>query len=250
MRAPATDRTTVQERIDVDVYDQDKCCGRCERTGRLSVPCRRFTSFHGDEQGVIVGDWFQTIVDMQVAPQEADVLAAEVRGWLISSGIVLSERTDCVLGNDLGYPPGPCADEVVDASGWGYPWQDIWANGMDVTTGRTVFDGGQGEPMAVTCPHCSTEIELVNEDFELDDEVWAPFRDVVHGWDEGRDVIIPCPSCSRRVEPTAWKWADDYFNFGHLGFTFWNWPPFRPEFVVEFTRHLHGHRTVLIDGKF
>ncbi|MEV5753419.1 hypothetical protein AB0L00_36850 [Actinoallomurus sp. NPDC052308] len=84
---------------------------------------------------------------------------------------------------------------------------------------------------------------------QLDDAAWESFRDVVHGWDEGRDVVIPCPACSRRVQPTAWKWADDYFVFGHLGFTFWNWPPFRPGFVEEFARRLDGHRTVLIDGK-
>lgn len=196
-----------------------------------------------------MGDWFQTIVDVQAAPREADALAAEVRAWLISSGIVLPDRTDCVLGSDLGFPPGPRADEVVDVSGWSTPWQNTSANGLDIITTRTVFDGGQGEPTAVTCPYCATEIELVDEHFELDDEAWAPFSAVLEGWDEGRDAVIPCPACSRRVEPTAWKWADDYFVLGHLGFTFWNWPPFRPEFIDEFARHLEGHRPVLTGGK-
>lgn len=54
-----------------------------------------------------MGDWFQTIVDAQVASQDAEGLASEVRDWLVSSGIVSSERTDCVLGSDLGYSPGP-----------------------------------------------------------------------------------------------------------------------------------------------
>lgn len=196
-----------------------------------------------------MGDWFQTIVDAQAAPREADVLAAGVRAWLASAGIVLPDRTDCVLGGDLGHPPGPRADEVVDASGWSGPWQNVGANGLEITTTRTVFDGGQGEPVDVTCPHCSTEIPLVDESFELDDAAWAPFDEVVAGWAEGRDVVIPCPICSRPVQPTAWKWADDYFVFGHLGFVFWNWPPFRPEFVDEFARRLGGHRPVLIAGK-
>ncbi|GAA4482150.1 hypothetical protein GCM10023191_002050 [Actinoallomurus oryzae] len=200
-------------------------------------------------EGVLVGDWFQTIVDVQVTSEDAGALATEVRDWLSSAGVVSSERTDCVLGSDLGHPPGPRADEVVDASGWSDPWQTLWTNGMDITTGRTVFDGGQGEPTAVACPHCAAEIELVDEAFELDDKAWAPFQDVVHGWSEGRDVILPCPTCSHPVEPTAWKWADGYFAFGRLGFTFWNWPPLRPGFVDEFTRRLRGHRTVLIAGK-
>ncbi|WP_371778443.1 hypothetical protein [Streptosporangium subroseum] len=192
-----------------------------------------------------MGDHFQVIVDVQASQQEADALAADVRGWLISSGVVSAERTDCVPSTDLGYPPGPRADAVVDLSGWSVPWQD----GLDITTGRTVFDAGQGEPMAVTCPYCSVTIDLVDEDFDLSYEAWEPFREVVHGWGEGRDVIIPCPACSRPVEPTSWKWAEDYFVLAHLGFTFWNWPPLRQEFVAEFTRRLADHRTALLEGK-
>jgi hypothetical protein len=192
--------------------------------------------------GGIVGDWFQTIADVQAKPQAADTLAADVLGWLISSGIVSAERTDCVLGSDLGYPPGPRVDDVVDASGWSGRWQDGWTNGLDIITGGTIFHSGQGGPDAVTCPHC-----LVN--IELDDEAWERFDEVLNGWAEGRDVVIPCPACTRPVTPTSWKWAEDYFALGHLGFKFWNWPPMRAEFVAEFTRHLGGHRVVLLAGK-
>jgi hypothetical protein len=38
-------------------------------------------------------------------------------------------------------------------------------------------------------------------------------------------------------------------RFGHLGFTFHNWPPLRAAFIEEFARHLSGHRIVLLDGK-
>lgn len=193
-----------------------------------------------------MGDWFQTIADVQASPQEAEALAAEVRDWLISSGVVSAERTDCVLGADLGHPPGPRAETAVDLSASTVPFG---GGGLDIITRRTVFDAGQGEPMAVACPYCSVTVDLVDESFELDHEAWEPFREVVHGWDEGRDVTIACPSCGRPVEPTAWKWADDYFALAHLGFTFWNWPELRPEFVAEFTRHLAGHRTVLLEGK-
>ncbi|GAA2081622.1 hypothetical protein [Actinomadura alba] len=99
-----------------------------------------------------------------------------------------------------------------------------------------------GRAPVVTCPHCAAEVELV-------DEAWEPFDEVLNGWAEGRDAIIACPACAQPVEPTSWKWADDYFALGHLGFTFWNWPPLRPEFVAEFTHRLGGHRTVLLAGK-
>ncbi|GAA2081629.1 hypothetical protein GCM10009780_19210 [Actinomadura alba] len=93
-----------------------------------------------------MGDWFQTIVDVQAASGEAEALAADVRDWLISSGVVSAERTDCVLGSDLGYPPGPRVDEVVDNSGCSLPWQNVSANGLDIITGRTIFHAWQGGP--------------------------------------------------------------------------------------------------------
>ncbi|GAA3125262.1 hypothetical protein ACFFR3_40330 [Nonomuraea salmonea] len=192
-----------------------------------------------------MGDWFQTIVDVQATPQEAETLAADVRSWLISSGIVSAEPTHCVLGADVGHPPGPRAETAVDPSGWSVPWHD----GLAITVGRTVFDAGQGDPMAVTCPHCSTTTHLADERFELKYEVWEPFREVVRGWDEGDDIVIACPACTQPVEPTSWRWTDDYFVLAYLGFTFWNWPPLRPQFVDDLARHLADHRTVLLEGK-
>ncbi|SEN23712.1 hypothetical protein [Nonomuraea pusilla] len=196
-----------------------------------------------------MGDWFQTIVDVEATSEEAEALAAEVREWLVGSGVAAPERTPCVLDAELGHPPGPRAAEVADASGWSPDWPGSWSGGVSVLTGRTVFDGGQGDPTAVSCPHCSASVVLVDDCFELLDAAWAPFREVVHGWAEGRDVVLACPSCARPVAPAAWRWEDDYFAFGHLGFTFWNWPPLRPGFVSDLTARLHGHRVVLLDGK-
>jgi hypothetical protein len=133
--------------------------------GRCRWPAVSFTSFTVMGEEGALGDWFQTIVDVQVTPQASEALAADVLGWLISSGVVSAERTDCVLDSDLGYPPGPRSDEAVDASGWSGRWQDGWTNGLDITTGSTVFHSGQGGPEAVTCPHCLVKIEL-------DDEAW------------------------------------------------------------------------------
>jgi hypothetical protein len=75
------------------------------------------------------------------------------------------------------------------------------------------------------------------------------FDEVLNGWAEGRDVVICCPACARPVTPTSWKWAENYFVLGHLGFEFWNWPSLRAEFVAEFTRRLGGHRIALLAGK-
>jgi uncharacterized Zn-finger protein len=196
-----------------------------------------------------MGDWFQTIVDVEAGAEDADRLAARVRDWLISAGIVLAERTDCVLGAEVGHPPGLAVGQALEDPSSDDGWQRLWTNGLDVTVGRRVFDAGQGEPEAVTCPHCTTEIRLVDDRWQLIDEAWAPFREVFTEWSEGRDGVIACPSCGRPVEPSAWQWAGDCFALGHLGFTFWNWPELKQDFVAEVGRQLGGHRTVLLEGK-
>ena len=54
-----------------------------------------------------VGDNFQIIADVEAVEAEAPALAASVISWLASAGIIASEPTDCVLGTEPGYPPGP-----------------------------------------------------------------------------------------------------------------------------------------------
>lgn len=194
-----------------------------------------------------MGDWFQTIVDTEATSGEAQGLAANVLDWLIADGFISAERTDCVLGADAGHAPGTRYGEAVEDPD--PELVNVWSNGLHVTVGRTVFDAGQGEPSAVTCPHCATEMPLVDEHWSPIEERWARFEDAVGSWAEGHDEPVACPSCDRTAPVHTWLWADDYFAFGHLGFTFWNWPTLRPEFVVDFSRRLGGHRTVLLEGK-
>ncbi|CAM5315436.1 hypothetical protein [Streptomyces narbonensis] len=194
-----------------------------------------------------MGDWFQTIVDTEATPEEVQGLAANVLDWLIADGFVSAERTDCVLGADAGHAPGPRYGEAVKDPD--PELAHMWSNGLHVTVERTVFDAGQGEPSAVTCPHCTAEVPLVDERWSPLDEKWALFADAVGSWAEGEDEPVACPSCGRTAPVHTWRWADDYFAFGHLGFTFWNWPTLRPEFVADFSRRLVGHRTVLLEGK-
>lgn len=194
-----------------------------------------------------MGDWFQTIVDTEATPGEAQGLAANILDWLIADGVISAERTDCVLGADAGHAPGARYGEAV-----GDPDPElvnVWSNGLHVTVGRTVFDAGQGEPSAVTCPHCAAEMRLVDECWSLIEERWDRFRGAMGSWAEGDDAPVACPACGRTAPVHTWRWADDCFAFGHLGFTFWNWPELRPEFVVDFSRRLGGHRTVLVEGK-
>ncbi|MFF9567434.1 hypothetical protein [Streptomyces sp. NPDC014685] len=194
-----------------------------------------------------MGDYFQTIVDLDATEQEAGELAAHVLDRLIAEGIVRAERTDCVLGGSgHGHAPGPHYAHAVDEP---EPVDLLWANGLDITTGRTVFDSGQGEPGAATCPLCATETRFHDDEWALDDEAWRPFSHSFDDWAEGGEGTIRCPSCDRTSGIDRWSWEDDYFACGRLGLTFWNWAELTGEFEERVRRHLGGHRTVTLYGK-
>jgi hypothetical protein len=192
-----------------------------------------------------MGDWFQTIGDIEATPGEVEELAADLTGWLIETGIVLAERTDCVLGSDLGYPPGLHYVDAVTEPDPSLP--RLWTNGVDVVTGRTVFDSGQGGIDSAECPHCNTRSRFTDELREFDRALWDPFGEAIDDWYAGGDGTLACPACAKPVELNEWKW-DPTWGFGHLGFTFWNWPPLSPSFVAKFSRRL-GHRVVCPAGK-
>ncbi|MDI6518723.1 hypothetical protein QMA61_21255 [Streptomyces coelicoflavus] len=192
-----------------------------------------------------MGDHFQTVVDLDAGADEAALLADRAVGWLVAEGIVLAERTGCVLGEPLGHPPGlnwhrAVAEEDAD-------WKP--SDGLAVEVGRTVFDGGQGEPEAVTCPRCAVTTSLVTDGWELIDEIWRPFGGAMDEWQQTGSAQVACPACAEAVPLPEWRWADDYLTFAHLGFRFWNWPEFTPEFQSRFSRALGGHRTRLVWGK-
>ncbi|MFD3379813.1 MULTISPECIES: hypothetical protein [unclassified Streptomyces] len=217
-----------------------------------------------------MGDHFQTVVDVDATADEARALAARVVEWLVAEGIVLGERTDCVLGQPLGHPPGPNWQRAVEES----PDWDPW-DGLAVHTERTVFDSGQGGPESVTCPRCETTAPLSGETYDEDYEpsgegpageadldpdsgegegeaensVWPRFAAAMGTWHETGAATVDCPACARPVALTDWIWEDDHYAFGHLGLEFWNWPELRPDFIQDISRLLDGHRTVHVWGK-
>lgn len=197
-----------------------------------------------------MGDWFQTIVDKDVSARNAAALGADILDWLIGAGVVVAERDGCVLGAVFGHRPGPAVAEVVDSTAGDPSFRDLWANGLALITERSVFDAGQGEPEAVSCPRCGSTTRLVDDRYELIPEVWELFGASIYAWEEGEDdIAVTCPSCAQPVEPADWIWADDHLVLAHLGFKFWNWPPFRPDFLAEFARRLGDHRIALVEGK-
>lgn len=183
-----------------------------------------------------MGDRFQTIVDLDASPADAEALAHRVVEWLVAEGIVLADRTDCVLGRPLGHPPGPHWERAVSDDGDHEPW-----DGLAVHTGSTGFTSGADMPGAAVCPHCRAVTAL-------DDDVWPRFSTAMQAWYETGGASVTCPACAAAVAVPEWGWDESPLAFGHLGFEFWNWPDLTEDFHTRLAARLDGHRTAYLWG--
>ncbi|WP_051450511.1 hypothetical protein [Actinospica robiniae] len=68
-------------------------------------------------------------------------------------------------------------------------------------------------------------------------------------WYETGEASVACQSCGQNSDLRAWRWADDYFAFGYLGFEFWDWPDLAAGFVDDLAQVLDGHRMIRVRGK-
>ena len=191
-----------------------------------------------------MGDHFQTIVDLDATAADAEPLARRVLAGLVEEGIVLADWTDCVLGRPLGHPPGPNWSRSVAGKVTRDP-----CDGLAVHVGRKVFHGCPGGLEAAVCPRCSTTTRLVDDEWAMINEAWAPFVDAIGTWHATGAARVRCPACARRVPLRDWAWTDDYFAFAHLGFEFWNWPELTAEFRSRVAGLFDGHRTTFVRGK-
>jgi hypothetical protein len=188
-----------------------------------------------------MGDWFQTIVDIDATPQQAPELAAAVLDWFVERGVVLAERTDCVLGGN-GHAAGPNYTSAVtrpDPS-----LHTLRTNGLQVITERTVFHSSEVE--RISCPHCGAATHFTVDSGEPDD-AWENMSANIATWYSGGNDAHSCSACGRTAGLNEWRW-DPPWGFGYLGFTFWNWPPIKDDFVIDLAHRL-GHRTVHPRGK-
>lgn len=201
-----------------------------------------------------MADRFRTIVDIDAGFAEASALAETVLDWLVATQVVESEPTDRVYFSDSGYPPGTAASRVVEWAADTIAPYSMVTNGLVIHTGREVFGyyREDGFPDAAICPACHTMTPRADSEAGSASEFWKLFEvDGLAGWFAGDDAAgVPCPACGERIRLVEWRWAGHALAFGCLGFTFWNWPPLRPEFLAEFAERLDGHRTIVVAGVF
>lgn len=185
-----------------------------------------------------MGDWFQTIADLDATAEEAPGLADMLVAGLVADGIVSVGRTDCGPGADGGHRPGPRYADAFDGPDDGL--LTLRWNGMFAWSGRSVVDPGQGGG-TVGCPHCHA-MESFGE------PLGAAFMEAIDTWYAQQPSDTPCLHCGQAIGINDWQWTDGVWAFADLGLTFWNWPPLRDDFVAGIGRRL-GHRVRLVAGK-
>jgi predicted RNA-binding Zn-ribbon protein involved in translation (DUF1610 family) len=178
-----------------------------------------------------VSDSFQVLVAQELGPWAAEQIAPAVIDWMVAQGVIVPERTDCVLDSDLGHAPGPGASRAHEPR-----HKLVWlrTNGVTVSTGRRVFHAGQNG-ISLECPACADALEPGEE--------WP---EAVGRWVAGDDgASFMCPTCGQDISlqdwEGEWRWA-----FGHLGITFWNWPPLSESFIQALATYIRSPLTVVL----
>ncbi|MFG0312590.1 MAG: hypothetical protein ACF8LL_00170, partial [Phycisphaerales bacterium] len=117
-----------------------------------------------------MSDSYQTIADVDASESEAPQLAERLRHWLVHTGAILPDLTDCTL-SDPGHPPGPKAREFCDGE---MPPLDV--DGVEFEVGRQVFHAG-GNGLELRCDACEAVFE---PDIDSSIDAWMEARSEEH----------------------------------------------------------------------
>lgn len=168
-----------------------------------------------------MSDFSTSIVPKLTVYPNAQQKIDEILQWLIAEDVVKPEPSDCVLGSSVGYAISDGAANVVDGEE-DLPL-DLWTNGLEIANKRTVFHTGENGIDAIICPACNANI--VEDDWNLE------------AWNEEQSNNLVCPSCNLESDIQLFEFSPEW-GFSNIGFTFWNWPPFKDEFINQFKERL------------
>lgn len=179
-----------------------------------------------------MSDNVEWVVDLDASLDEAQVLAAKVKDWLLAQGIISNRACagPSYRGGEL-LLPGPNAAAWSVAGDAEFPSM----HGFGIVTERTVFHTGDNGIQGLRCPRCVQQ-------HDPDDLAWS---DAVGAWfdEEGSDAL-QCPACGCESSIVDWRFLDLDWGFGNLAFGFWNWPI--TERLAEAIGAVLGHRCRLV----
>ena len=182
-----------------------------------------------------MSDHCQSIVDIDVAPQDAAAAAENLRNWLLRTGVIDKNTGDNVLSGAPGHFPGPTLSQCFD-----HETDETIADisrlavcGVALTVGRAVFDTGSNG-IELICDSCHAR--LANE---------PAYFDAVDAWAAGDDhVAYACPRCGHAQPVKHWN-GPFVFGLGCMAAEFYNWPPLSTRFI-ESVAHALSHRVRLV----
>ena len=184
-----------------------------------------------------MSDHFQTVIDTQAGPDDADHLARHVVSYLAGKGIVAASPSE-----EGGYARGPNALDISDPDRSRAPHETIPPvySHLQVIIGRATHSGDMSDarPPKASCPRCGQALDDPDEEWSAAVQAWL-------GGD--RDSSLSCPSCGAASPVTLWP-CQPGCGFGHLAFRFWNWPPLRAGFLDDLRKEL-GHPVLVVRGK-
>lgn len=167
--------------------------------------------------------------------------AQEVLNWLIAEDIINPKPTDCILSKTkLGYAISEGARRVTDSSVRvslkldekgnlvqvpmiDYIPIDMRTNGLEIITERKIFIADEGYVETIKCPACKSNLDIDYLDFSK--------------WQNSISDYLTCPQCKKVVDVNQFIFNPEW-GFSDLGFKFWNWPPFRENFIHDFKKIL------------
>lgn len=182
-----------------------------------------------------MGDWYTKLVPKNIKKEEVTAKAQLLRNNLVDRKIISTEMKDNILSDYLGYSPGENCFDILSKESSEYPFLDLVTNGMELVQVRTIFYNTDG-PYSLKCPHCQGE------------NIKAGWYPLISSWEEniGQDQLS-CLHCLRSTSIAEYQF-DPNWAFGNLGLIFWNWPPFKTEFI-EGLEDLLGTPIDIVEGK-
>jgi hypothetical protein len=180
-----------------------------------------------------MSDSYITIVPANVTHGQVKELAQRTIDWLTEREIISSKQSDCVLGQDTGYPPGLKYKDIIDGDDFGL--LRLKTNGLEVIATKQVFDSGENGLEEINCPKCGAN------------NIDSDWGELLGAWNSGQNDKLKCSQCDKESSIIEYNFRPGW-GFGEFGLTFWNWPSLTSSFLDDLKK-IVGEDIKVIYGK-
>jgi len=171
-----------------------------------------------------MSDSFITIVPTRVTADEVTEISKRTIDWLTKREIISQNLTDCVLGQNKGYSPGPKYNDIVDDIN--YELKKLKTNGLEIIINRQVFHNGENGLNEIRFQKCGAN------------NIDSDWGEIIDSWDNKENDVLKCSECNNETSITNYDFRPKW-GFGEFGLTFWNWPNLKNDFMDDLKRFLN-----------